>query len=73
MQVTTATSHTGAVRSYSIEDEAEGFQLLLFIGDEQIGGGYFPDLDGTGAVFHIAFALGESFVASVRPRSAGLS
>lgn len=55
---------TPGVRRYSIEDEAEGFQLLLFVDGDQIGAAFFLDSDGTGAVFHIAYSLGESFVRS---------
>jgi len=59
-----ATNSTPGVRRYSIEDEADGFQLMLCVGDEQIGAAFFLDADGTGAVFHIAYSLGESFVRS---------
>jgi len=59
-----ATNSTPSVRRYSIEDEAEGFQLLLFVDGDQIGAAFFLDADGTGAVFHIAYSLGESFVRS---------
>lgn len=51
-----------AVRTFVIDDDADGFQLYLFMDGWQVGGGFFPDFDGTGAVFHIAYQLGDSFV-----------
>ena len=62
MQITTATTQSAGIRSYSIEDEAEGFQLQLCMDGDQIGGAYFPDSDGTGAIFNVAFQLGEAYI-----------
>jgi len=62
MHTTTATNPAAGVRTYSIDDEAEGFQLQLCMDGDQIGGAYFPDSDGTGAIFNVAFQLGEAYI-----------
>jgi len=62
MRIITATRQSAGVRSYSIDDEAEGFQLQFCMDGEQIGGAYFPDSDGAGSVFEVAYQLGEAFI-----------
>jgi hypothetical protein len=71
MQVTTATSHT---RSYSVDDDGDAVQLHLVDAGQQVGGAFFPfDQGGEDSAFDLANMMGASFVASARPRSAGLS
>ena len=71
MPATTATSHT---RSYSVDDDGDAVQLHLVEAGHQVGGGLFPiDALGEDVAFDLAKMLGDSFVASARPRSAGLS
>ena len=74
MHAITATSHTGAVRWYSVEDDGEAVQVVMVEDGHQVGGALVPfDLLGQSEAFDLANSLGQTFVASVRPRSAGLS
>ena len=61
-------------RTYRIDDEGDGYGLVLLEYGQQVGGGLFPiDALGEDVAFDLAKMLGDSFVASARPRSAGLS
>lgn len=61
-------------RTYRIDDEGDGYGLVLLEDGQQVGGGLFPiEVLGEDAAFELAKSMGDSFVASVRPRSAGLS
>ena len=43
MQTYSATSHTKQNRHFTIEDDGDAFQLALFVGGSQVGGGFFPE------------------------------
>lgn len=74
MQINPATSRPQVVRWYSVEDDGDGCQLLLVEDGYQVGGALVRfDLLGEDAAFDLANTLGQTFVASARPRSAGLS
>lgn len=61
-------------RTYRIDDEGDGYGLVLLEDGRQVGGALFPiDVLGEDAAFHLANSLGESFIATARPRSVGLS
>jgi len=61
-------------RTYRIDDEGDGYGLVLLEDGVQVGGALLPiDVLGEDAAFDLAKSLGQSFVASARPRSAGLS
>ena len=60
--------------TFSIDDQGDGFDLALFDGGRQVGGAFFPfDQGGEDSAFDLATMMGAAFVASARPRSAGLS
>jgi hypothetical protein len=63
MPTTSATS-SAKNRVYSIADDGESFELAMFEDGVQVGGGLFPDLDGSGAAFDLAYQLGETFAGS---------
>ena len=60
MQTYSATSHTTQNRSFTIEDDGDAFQLALFVGGAQVGGGYFPE-DAGGDPFALAIEIGRAF------------
>ena len=60
MQTYSATSHTTQNRSFTIEDDGDAFQLALFVGGAQVGGGYFPE-DAGGDSFALALEMGRAF------------
>jgi hypothetical protein len=71
MPATTATSHT---RSFSVDDDGDAVQLHLVEAGHQVGGAFFPfGQGGEDSAFDLANMMGAAFVASARPRSAGLS
>ena len=47
-------------RHFTIEDDGDAFQVALYQGGKQVGGGYFPDLPGVDA-FAIALEIGRAF------------
>lgn len=61
-------------RAYRIDDEGDGYGLVLIEDGRQVGGGLFPiDPLGEDVAYELAQSVGQSFVASARPRSAGFS
>ena len=60
MQTYSATSHTTQNRSFTIDDDGDAFQLALFVGGAQVGGGYFPEDAGVDA-FAMALEMGRAF------------
>ena len=60
MQTYQATSTTNQNRHFTIEDDGDAFQLALFVGGAQVGGGYFPE-DAGGDPFALALEIGQSF------------
>lgn len=71
MQDIAATSPT---RAYVVDDDGDAVQLLLVEAGRQVGGAVFPfGVGGEDLAFDLANMIGAAFVASARPRSAGLS
>ena len=60
MQTYSATSQTKKNRYFTIEDDGDAFQLALFVGGAQVGGGYFPE-DAGGDPFALAIEIGRAF------------
>ena len=60
MQTYQATSTTNQNRHFTIEDDGDAFQLALFVGGAQVGGGYFPE-DAGGDPFALALEIGQAF------------
>ena len=62
------------MRSYLVEDDGDSAQLHLVEAGQQIGGAFFPFAhNGEDSAYELANLFGIAFVASARPRSAGLS
>ena len=60
MQTYSATSHTRQNRHFTIEDDGDAFQLALYQGGVQVGGGFFPE-DMGGDAFALALEMGRAF------------
>ena len=60
MQTYSATSQTKKNRYFTIEDDGDAFQLALFVGGAQVGGGFFPE-DMGGDAFALALEMGRAF------------
>lgn len=61
-------------RTYRIDDEGDGYGLVLLEDGVQVGGALLPiDVLGEDAAFDLAKSLGDSFIATARSRSVGLS
>ena len=60
MQAISTASHTQQGRYFTIEDDGDAFQLMLFDGAVQVGGGYFPE-DSGGDPFALAIEIGRAF------------
>ena len=60
MPTHSATGQTKQNRSFSIEDDGDAFQLSLFQGGVQVGGGFFPE-DMGGDAFALALEMGRAF------------
>ena len=60
MQTYSSTSHTKQNRHFTIEDDGDAFQLALFVGGSQVGGGFFPE-DMGGDAFALALEMGRAF------------
>ena len=60
MQAISTTSQTQQGRHFTIDDDGDAFQLTLFHGAVQVGGGYFPE-DAGGDAFALALEMGRAF------------
>ena len=60
MQAISTTSQTQQGRHFTIDDDGDAFQLALFVGGAQVGGGFFPE-DMGGDAFALALEMGRAF------------
>lgn len=61
-----ASATTKPIRAYTLEDDGDGFELSLFAGGVQVGGGVFPVVSDEDEALLLALSIGEAFAPSGR-------